>query len=217
MSVPAAAAAATGMPVPDTQILADRPVRPGTLPGDLSVFRDDRWNLTPAIFEPNTRGVSISFARIPGPFRQHVKLFAWLLLNHQGDGVARFYRMTVERPAVRSVLPIVRHLGVFTVWLHARGIRQLADVSPGDLDLYADHVKESEVSQGTAEDLLVAVRWCWSYRALLPAEARLPQAPPWKGERMGTWSATGPAASPTSPRASRRRSWNPCCCGRCGW
>ncbi|WP_433258269.1 hypothetical protein ACQPYK_22990 [Streptosporangium sp. CA-135522] len=172
------------LPGPDTPVLANRPLRQDTEPRWLSVFGDDRWNMTPAIFDDNTKSVSIPFAKVPEPLRLQLKHVAWNLLNYDGDQVLRTYRLTRQRPSVQTVAALVRHLRSFTLWMHTRGLRRFADVTTDDLDLYVEHVGTSQVSVALAEDLLTAVRWCWSRRLVLPADARLPEQPPWMGEAI---------------------------------
>jgi integrase len=172
------------LPGPGTLVLGSRPLRPGTQRESLSVFADDRWNLFPAVFEENSTALSVSFARVPEQLRLQVKHVAWNLLNYDGDQVIRYGRLTRQQPSVRTTAAIITHLRAFTLWMQGRGIGCFADVTAADLDLYAEHVNASELRVGTAETLLQAVRWCWTRRLVLPADARLPEAPPWSGEAV---------------------------------
>lgn len=68
------------------------------------------------------------------------------------------------------------------VWMtksSSSGVSGLAD-----LDDYAAHVKATEASHAMREDRLSIVNRVWSYRGLLPEADRLPQTPPWRGERI---------------------------------
>jgi hypothetical protein len=180
-------------PGPGTLVLARRPLRPGTRTEGLSVFADDRWHLTPAIFEENAKAVSISFAPVPECLRLQVKHVAWNLLNYNGDQILRYKRLTRQQPSVRTVMSIIHQLKPFTLWLQTRGISRFADVTAADLDLYAEHVTSSEIGLPTAEDMLAAVRWCWSRRLVLPVDARLPEDPPWSGEAVSDLVGRRPA------------------------
>jgi integrase len=184
LTAPAEGQILDGLPGPASAALASRPLRPGTSLHELSVFSDDRWHLTPAVFEESTKAISLAFATVPAPLRLQLKHLAWNLLNYQGDQVLHYYRVGGQQPAVRTVKVIVQHAQPFTVWLEARGITRFTDVTASDLDLYADHVRASQVSIGTAAGLLNAVRWLWSRRLVLPEDARLPADPPWAGESI---------------------------------
>ncbi|MEU5641108.1 hypothetical protein [Streptomyces milbemycinicus] len=87
----APAPSAPVLPEPDTLVLLNRPLRPGTDPSTLSVFADQRWRLSPAVFEGHTTAFSIDFSPITAPFLHTVKTLTWLLLNHTSAGVSTFY------------------------------------------------------------------------------------------------------------------------------
>lgn len=74
----------TEWPGPDTLVLLRRECRAGTDRLALSRFGDDRWILTPAIFEDHTKAVSLNFRPVPAPWRLEVKYYVWQLLNLPG-------------------------------------------------------------------------------------------------------------------------------------
>lgn len=193
--------AAVQLPGPGTLVLGSRPLRPGTRADCLSVFSDDRWNLTPAIFEENSKALSISFASVPEQLRLQVKHVAWNLLNYNGDQILRYRWLTRQQPSARTVAFIIRGLRAFTLWMQTRGIGRFADVTAADLDLYVEHVSALEIRVMAAEHMLQAVRWCWSRRLALPADARLPETPPWPGEAIS--DLVGRRPSPTVNRTPR--------------
>lgn len=172
------------LPGPTTPVLATRPLRPGTTPADLAVFRQDRWNLTPALFHEHASRLCVDFHDTPPAFRHTVKLLAWLMLNHQDpDGTGLM--PGTPRPAIRTVVGYCRFLKGFAHWLHGRGLACFGQVTTTDLDEYAADIKDTAVSHDQREDLLAAVVRTWTLRDLLPDEDdRLPQAPPWNGERI---------------------------------
>ncbi|WDG33299.1 hypothetical protein N7925_35715 [Streptomyces sp. CA-278952] len=158
-------------------------MRPGTDPSTLSVFADQRWRLSPAVFEGHTTAFSIDFSPVTAPFLPTVKTLIWLLLNHSSAGVSTFY-FRPRTLAIPTITATFRNLRLFTDWLHGRGRTCFGEVSLADLDDYAAHVKAAESSHALREDRLSIVNRVWSYRDLLPEADRLPQTPPWRGERI---------------------------------
>jgi hypothetical protein len=168
-------------PGPDTPVLLNRQLRPGTQPSQLSRFGDDRWNLTPAIFEGHLQSVSLNFTLVPAAFRDIAKRYAWLELNHEDPLILR--RASINgRLAVYTMLSHMRNIRAFLDWLDLHGITSLGAVTDTDLQHYLDHVRDAEIRRGARSDLLQAVRRLWAFRDMLPADARLPEAPPWNGK-----------------------------------
>jgi integrase len=171
------------LPGPGSVVLANRKLRRNTDRSTLSRFGDQRWILTPALFEEHADALSLDFAVVPEPFRHTSKTILWLLLNHAGDDGVAFFART-HMPAIRTAAHIHRHLRPFTEWLTERGITAFAQVTAADLDDYAVHVKHRNVSHSMREDLLAAVVRAWTVRHVLPEADRLPSAAPWGGERV---------------------------------
>lgn len=172
------------LPAADTLVLLHRPLRAGTDHTRLSRFGQDRWVLTPAIHHKHASAVAVDFADVPEAFRRAVKQLIWLLLNHDLGFTGLAYQFTAAQPAIGTVRATARFLRAFTQWLHARRIARFADVTAADLDAYAIDVRAAEVSHNHREDMLAAVVRAWNLRDLLPAADRLPEAPPWGGERI---------------------------------
>lgn len=179
---PQPTAAATPRPAPDTLVLASHRLRPGVDAVQLSRFGDDRWTLSHAMHEAHAKAICLDTTAIPLPFRQTVKHVAWLMLNHDPGETALW--ASSARPAVKTVVAVTRFISQFCQWLAARGITRLADVTPDDLDQYATEVRHAQISHWQREDRLAAVLRLWAMRNLLPEPDRLPQAPPWGGERI---------------------------------
>jgi hypothetical protein len=80
---------------PDDIVLASMPLREGTDRNRLSRFGDDRWDMTPAIFQTRARYVSgiLDFTGIDCPFESlTAKEYIHALLNERlSDGRARLY------------------------------------------------------------------------------------------------------------------------------
>jgi len=57
-------------------VLVHRRLRPEPA-HQLSVFSDDRWDLTPGIFEVHSTAHSVNFMKVPAPLRHAVKHYIW--------------------------------------------------------------------------------------------------------------------------------------------
>ncbi len=170
-------------PQAETVVLLNRPLRPGTDRAALSRFRDDRWNLTPALLAPHADAARIDFASVHTDFRQSLKRLHWEMINHDGEQiVVTNHRARV--PAIQTIATGFRFFRAFTDWLANRGCTSFSQVTATDLDDYLVYVKSAEITHEIRGDLLAAVVKIWAYRALLPEHDRLPAAPPWNGERF---------------------------------
>ena len=141
---PAVLAAADNQPEAGTPVLLNRPIRPGTDPAVLSVFGDDRWELTPALFEEHVAATSLNFATIPAALRTTAKNYVWQLLNCPDPPALR--RFSSTRLSVRTVVNGFPSLTSFLVWLDVRGITTLPGVGPADLDSYLSDLLHSGLS-----------------------------------------------------------------------
>ncbi|MCX3059651.1 hypothetical protein [Streptomyces beihaiensis] len=177
---PTVLATADGQPHAGTPVLLNRPIRPGTDSAVLSVFGDDRWELTPALFEEHVAATSLNFAPIPAALRPTAKNYVWQLLNCPDPPALR--RFSSTRLAVRTVVSGFPSLASFLVWLDVRGITTLPSVGPADLDRYLSDLLDSGLSRDALGDRITAVRRLWAWRERLPAGDRLPATPPWRGE-----------------------------------
>jgi hypothetical protein len=168
------------LPHPDTLVLHNRPLRPGTDPAFLSVFADDRWVLTPAFFEEHQQAVSLNLAALPPRFQAAAKHYLWQQLNHPEPPVLP--GSSTRHLAVRTVASGFQHLAAFLHWLDARAVARVADITSADLDTYLGHLLAAAVSTGTLFERVQEVRRLWAWRGRLPADARLPEEPPWRGD-----------------------------------
>ncbi len=168
------------LPHARTPVLLNRPLRPGTDPAVLSVFAEDRWELTPALFEEHIATTSLNFAPLPEPLRHSAKNYLWQLLNCPEPPALR--RVARTRLAVRSIVSMTPSITAFLLWLHARGIAALADVGPDDLDAYLADLLGSGASRDVVAERIIAVRRLWAWREVLPVRDRLAEAPPWRGQ-----------------------------------
>lgn len=179
----AEAVASQWVPLEKTLVLGQRPLQPGTDTSTLSRFGDDRWDMTPAVFAPHNERRTLPFQYIHPDYQHALKRVCWLMLNYDGNDLG-LTRMSIRPPSVMTIWSGLKHLRAFADWLVARGCRRFADVTAADLDDYVVAVKDAEVSHGVQEDMLGAVVKIWIYRRLMDEHDRLPEAPPWNGERL---------------------------------
>jgi len=180
MTLPSLAAAPSpDLPRPDTLVLLRRKRNPARASERLSVFADDRWDLSPGLFEAHVPTVRLNFLAVPDGFRDAAKQYLWRVINHDH---AQPRRGSPARLALRTVAFAMPYITAFFHWLEARGISRIPDVTDTDLDQYAADVADTEASVSVKGAMLVEVRRLWSYRSLLPEPIRLPMAPPWGGD-----------------------------------
>jgi hypothetical protein len=179
-SVPGSLPEDTEWPAPETLVLLRRQVRPGTDREALSRFADDRWDLTPAIFEDHTKAVSLNFAPVPVSWRLEVKHYVWQLLNLPQTRSLRHARG--ERLAPLSVASLFPNIKAFVRWLHSQQVTSFSQVTPGHLDRYLADLKDMRIGLERKYRRVSEVRRLWAHRDVLPAHMQLPSAPPWGGE-----------------------------------
>jgi integrase len=167
-------------PEAGTLVLAARDLVPGG--NAVSVFGDDRWDLTPAIFEDHATAISLNWLAVPAPFRLPLKHYFWQLINHDAPVLLR--NSQGPRPSIRTVNAALPRIVFFVKWLLVDGIVSCDEVTDEDLERYLDFVDDAEISHDSKEDLLHEIRRLWSYRTRLPAADRLPASPPWGGDDM---------------------------------
>lgn len=167
-------------PVDDTPVLVDRVINPAADTSTLSRFGDNRWNLTPGIFESHVPTTRLNFHPVPEQYRRDVKLYIWLLINY--DAPRKMRSTNVSRLALRSITLIMPRFVSFVVWLDRHGIDQFAAVTTDHLDSFLADILAADMSDEMKAATLTEVVRLWSYRALLPSSVQLSAPPPWDGE-----------------------------------
>jgi len=167
-------------PLRYTPVLLNRKIHPDTDPATLTVFGDDRWELTPGLFESHAPTVGLNFRALPEPFREPVKHYVWQLINH--DAPRRLRDTDAARLALRSIVLLYPRFTAFVIWLDSHGISRFAAVTADHLDHYLADVVACEASANMKASRLMEVRRFWSYRSRLPETMRLQVPPPWDGE-----------------------------------
>jgi integrase len=166
---------------PDTVVLRNRALREGTDPARLSRFADDRWDLSPALFEDHLVSQSVNFEMIPALLRPSAKYYTWQMIN---DSRARTMRgPSSRRPAIRTIATFFSSsLQYVLQWFAAQGVVRFSDVTGEMLWDYLDSLDADEVAIQQRYRRITEVRRLWFHRHLLPPDLRLPEAPPWDGE-----------------------------------
>jgi integrase len=164
----------------DTPVLLHRKLNPAADTSMLSVFAEDRWNLTPGLFEAHAPTTRLNFEVVPPQFRDQIKHYIWHVLNHPTP--QRLRQAQGTRLALRSVAIALPRLNTFLVWLDSHAVTSLTAVTAQHLDRYLHDVVITETTENMKSGLLVEVRRLWSYRDSLPESMRLPASPPWDGE-----------------------------------
>ncbi|WP_234790332.1 hypothetical protein [Mycolicibacterium mucogenicum] len=150
---------------------------PGTDISALSLFGDDRWYLSAAMFEEHGTAASLNFASIPAPLRMAAKHYIWQLINR--DYPVPFLRYGEERASIRTVVSSWSAFKAFTAWLHGQKITEFAQVDADLLDAYVNDLAAQQIPMNHRFRRVWEVRRLWSYRSVLPENMRLPEARPW--------------------------------------
>ncbi len=167
-------------PAADNPVLLHRNLVPGTDPKDLSVFGDDVWNLTPAVFEAHYRAYSLNFTTRPAALREATKLYFWHLVNHPAPMPLRHAH--TSRLSMPSLIGALGAFTVFITWLDSHGLHSVDQVSAAHLDQFLDDIRDAEYNVDRKQNILTEVRRLWCYRGLLPEPMRLPPQPLWDGD-----------------------------------
>lgn len=196
--------ASAGVPDADTPVLITRPLRPDTIPARLSVLGDDRWELTPALFEDHAPATSVNFALTPASLSEMAKRYVWELLNCPDPPVMR--GAAGKRLSVRTIVMSFTGLVAFLHWLDARAITEIRQVTTEDLEAYLADLLAAGHSRDAVRERITAVRRLWFWREHLPQTDRLPQVPPWQGADattiLGRSQRTAENRTPRVPAAT---------------
>ena len=118
-------------PRPATPVLLHRNLVPDLNTQALSVFGDDRWDLTPGVFEAHTQVRSLDFADCPADLRSATKHYCWELINHTAPQSMR--GASTDRLSLPTVSVAFRRLLPFLTWLRVHGITSFDQVTTGGL------------------------------------------------------------------------------------
>ncbi|MFK0143228.1 hypothetical protein [Streptomyces murinus] len=166
-------------PAPDAFVLPFNRLRPGFDPEQLPRFRDLAWRLALISPRETSRSLVIDWSRCPAGLRPGMMRAAFAELNIPTPAVLlqqRAARSTTQPGTLRHNFQIwIR----FADWLGARGITELAQVTTGDLEAYAEHLRPLGRQWRTDAKALWVVSRLWGYAPFLPERDRLIM-PPWE-------------------------------------
>ncbi len=183
MTSPLPAADTAGSPgiTPDAVVLQNRALLPGTHAAGLSRFGDSIWDLYPALHDQHASNQKIHWDTYPEPFRLACKYYVFALLNVT-DHPPRLAFAHADVPGVKTIWAELGYLRLMLTWLLERGIRQFADVTTTDLDIYLNTVTSDDASSTSRKTkTLRAVLRLHAYRQHMPASVGLPEPVPWGG------------------------------------
>lgn len=162
-------------------VLKNRPVRPGTNTARLSRFADDRWDLTPGIFEDHSTKISLLFDEFPVRWRAQVKEYFWILINDETVRPLPAAQLD-KRVSLRTISFIRSPLARVLTWADQRGFDELGEFTPVQLELILDDISDLPLSINSKGMMISETRRLWAYRDAVPEVLRLPERQPWLGE-----------------------------------
>lgn len=149
---------------PDTLVLADRPLKPGTDLEATARFGQDVWDLVPAILQVQQLKQSIHFLTVPVQYRQTAKeLFFALLRNDHPHGMPNSRISTI-----RGRFSQVRQ---FLLWADKRGTASLHDLTAQDFKDYDSVIHSTKSSADNLNAKRTGARLLWLYRDKLTTDA----------------------------------------------
>ncbi|MFD5506807.1 hypothetical protein ACFWIB_03405 [Streptomyces sp. NPDC127051] len=159
----AAVHALAGHPLDDEFVLANRPLSPSADLASTSRFRDDFWDLIPALHMRHHRTLRLNFAAVPARFRNTAKeLFFALLRNDHPYG---------QPP--QKIVTIHGRFGQvkqFLTWTDERGVQQLSQLGLDDFEAYDRYVTAQRHEYTTTSAKRGAARLLWIYRTKMSGD-----------------------------------------------
>lgn len=175
----------------DWRIPADAPVAPspdlpdGTVPGSVSRFGDDAWDLSPLARREHEPGRRINWATFPPALRDSFKRAGWALITLPTPEalLERAATSRVEHPSAGTIASVAENWRRYAIWLDGAGITRLADVDAASHEEWAAHLARLPAANRTRGQALNAVSTLWGYAPHLPPGDRIPM-PPWEAEGL---------------------------------
>ncbi|MCH6472435.1 hypothetical protein [Sinomonas terrae] len=165
-------------PGPETPVLANRPLRPDTDPAALSRFGDERWDLTPGIFEDHSAMTSINFGVFKEPWRNALKDYLWRLINEDQPRLLTAAKAS-GRPSLRTISFAKASLHRLVGWAVDEGLRGLGELDAERLDAFLADLGDSGLSYGRKQHAISEVRRLWAHRDIVDPILSMPDSPPW--------------------------------------
>ncbi|WP_128977510.1 hypothetical protein [Streptomyces roseicoloratus] len=156
--------ALAGHPLDDELVLANRPLVDSADLASTSRFRDDIWDLVPALHMRHYRTLRLNFTAVPAQFRQPAKELFFALLRHDHP-----YGQPQQK--IITVHGRFGNVKAFLVWAGEHGARSLRELGLDDFEAYDRHVTAQRYEGTTASAKRGAVRMLWIYRTKLTGDA----------------------------------------------
>lgn len=163
-------------------VLTKRPLRSGANRLRLSIFADNIWDLSPAMFEEHETKVSFGFAAFPSGWRPTVKEYVWQLINDL-DAPSLPGSAPEARISLRTIGQVRSPLLRIIRWLEDSGIEGMDLLGAAQLDRLLAHIGALNASHSVKSGMIVELRRIWSRRTTLPKRLALPPARPWLYQR----------------------------------
>ncbi|MFE3956054.1 hypothetical protein ACFXPS_17905 [Nocardia sp. NPDC059091] len=158
-------------PLDETLVLHKRPLRAGATLEGTSRFRDDRWDLTPAVLQRHLRALQLNFETIPHPYRLVTKELCYAMLTGE------FLPSGEARPEINTVRSTFTGLKHMLTWLDTRppplgrpARPQLSELTGADLQDYQRYLLATFPSPSRRQVLRASVRYFWRYRNCLTSD-----------------------------------------------
>ncbi|MDH6700424.1 hypothetical protein [Streptomyces sp. MAA16] len=159
----ATAHALAGHPLDDELVLAARPLTASADLATTSRFRDDIWDLSPALHMAHQRLLKLNFTALAPRFRTTAKeLFFALLRNDHPYGE--------REQRIQTIHSLFSRVKAFLVWVDERGVQSLAHLGQDDFEAYDRHVTTLGVSVSVMSTKRAAARALWLYRSKLSGD-----------------------------------------------
>ncbi|WP_394426683.1 hypothetical protein [Streptomyces sp. SGAir0957] len=166
-------------PAPDAFVLPFNRLKPGFDPEQLPRFRDLAWRLALISPRESSRSLVIDWSRCPAGLRPGMMRAAFAEIHVPTPAVLlqqRASRSTTQPGTLRHNFQIWIN---FAIWLGGRGITELSQVTTGDLEAYAEHLRPLGRRWRTDAKALWVISRLWAYAPYLPERDRLVM-PPWE-------------------------------------
>lgn len=178
------------------------------MPGlPIPAYGDPVWSLDFYNANPTVDAVSVHWNTIPGPFRDHIRLAAWGLLNLPFPDHLRVQHGKSMRPTLGAfaLYRTVTRWRCLAEWLQERGVNSFTDLTADQMTEYVTSL-EARVSENSVIRDKTAILRLWTLGLQLP-ELALAGEPPWLATPTvygkGTWSAKATGENATEPIASK--------------
>ena len=138
-------------------------------------YGDDRWDLRGLTRRASSPHIWIDFNRIPERHRTAAKEITWSWLNHRTP-TDQLERTTAVRERLSPSSIVATYHGdliPFLIWLDARGIARLRDVTEQDLDAFMTSIHELSIGRSRKAQRLFAVSRIWLHNPYLSPGHRL--------------------------------------------